>query len=210
MKSTQRLSVSILDIDILKIDKVMASLKKSGICNIHIDIIDTSFTENISFGLSTIKAFLGYNKEFNFSIHLMIENPIPITKRILESNEITESIQFMVHSHFEELLEIPRIQPVLAINPDQSIEDFDGIIHKFKDVLIMTVFPGFGGQKLILNSVDKIKKAKELGFKVTVDGGINEDNIELVCGADTIVIGSAIICSEDIEKTVISLSEKLQ
>lgn len=211
MKSNiEKLSVSVLDIDILSLDKTMMRFRDFGLKNIHIDIIDTSFTGNISFGLSAVKAFLNYHEYFKFSIHIMVKNPLTIINKILENMEINYPIEIMVHSNFEDILKISGITPVVAINPDQSVEDFKEVLPKFKNVLVMTVYPGFGGQKLKEDCVSKISQLKKLGLIVTVDGGINEGNINLLKEADSVVVGSAITRANNMEDAISKLTKNLE
>lgn len=202
---TKKLSISILDLDITNLDQSMNELKNLNIKNIHIDIIDTSFTNNISFGISTINKILKYSS-FEFFIHIMIKNPLLIIDKLDLGDK---RIKIAVHSHFEDILKINNIISVIAISPNQEIKDLEKIILKFKNALVMTVNPGFGGQELLINCVEKIKKIQDLGLEVTVDGGVNISNIDKVKQADFIVVGSAITKSKDKKTALSSLLNKI-
>lgn len=186
MATIEKLSISILDIDMGNIDQSMRELRDMGIKNIHIDIIDTSFIDNISFGLSTVNHILQFS-EFSFFLHIMIKNPISIINKL----RYPSGTKIAVHSHFEEILNLEHIVPVLSINPGQSINQFKEHIPRFREILIMTVHPGFGGQKLIGDCINRIGHFQMRGMRVTIDGGINVDNISQVQHADSIVVGSA-------------------
>ncbi|ELA42301.1 ribulose-phosphate 3-epimerase [Vittaforma corneae ATCC 50505] len=204
MEGIEKLSISILDLDIKNIDQSMKGLWDIGIRNIHIDIIDTSFIDNISFGVSFVNCILQYSG-FDFFIHIMIKNPILIISKL----KYPKGTKIAVHSHFEDVLKLEHIVPVLSINPEQNIDQFKHYVPRFKEVLIMTVYPGFGGQKLIEGCVNKIKCFQLCGVKVTVDGGINIFNISQVKHADSIVVGSAFTMASDKMQTLKELLEKI-
>jgi ribulose-phosphate 3-epimerase len=198
ISTIDKLSISILDVNILKLDQSMKELKEMGIKNIHIDIIDTSFIDNISFGINTINALLEYY-EFDFFIHIMIQNPILIMKRLKLANKKTK---VAVHSHFEEICGFDSIIPVLSISPDESVDSFRDILPKFNEILIMTVQPGFGGQELVESCISKIEECHKLCKKVTIDGGVNINNIFKIKNADYIVVGSAFTKDKDKKKVL--------
>lgn len=196
-----KLSISILDIEVEKMSEKLEELRCQGIRNIHLDIIDTSFTSNISFGISTINYILSF--EFNFDIHFMIKNPM----KIIEKLKIKNGTKLTVHS--EEFLEIPGYRIGIALNPDESIEKIQNFVHKVSHVLVMGVEPGQGGQTFMSSCISKIHQLKSLGICVGVDGGINKENIRQVKDADFIVVGSYITKSENIVQSLSALIQKL-
>lgn len=173
----------------MKIKEELDDLKRIGISQIHIDVIDTTFADNISFGPEIINQIL--ENDFIFQIHIMIKEPLKLLNQINMKNIHT----IVVHSHYNEIKSIlskSNIKIGVAIDPDQIIEDVGADFY-----LVMTVKPGFGGQKMINNCLKKIDQAKSMGLTVGVDGGINTENIHLVKHSDYIVIGSALIKSNN-------------
>lgn len=200
-----KLSISILDFDIGHLEESLVKLQEIGIKGIHIDIIDTSFTENISFGIETVNTILQY-AVFDFFIHIMVSNPHVVIKKL----KYAKGTKIATHSHFDELLMLEDIVPVLAISPDQSLESLESIISKFHEVLVMTVHPGAGGQELIESCIEKIDKLQERGLSVTVDGGVNVSTISKVKHADLIVVGSALTRSSNKLNTLKELLKNMQ
>ncbi|KAM0680765.1 hypothetical protein GINT2_001038 [Glugoides intestinalis] len=193
-----KLSISILDINPMCLEKDLSELQALGVKNIHIDIVDTSFAENISFGLNTVNSIMK-NWNFQFFVHLMINDPILIIKKLKK----LKNVKVAVHSNFKELYDLKVCIPVLAINPDTDVSSIcEDILSIAENVLIMTVNPGFGGQELIKSSIDNVSLLKSMGKHVTVDGGINEGNIQLFKNADAIVIGSALTTSNNKEEAL--------
>lgn len=218
------ISVSILNLSFKNLSESLQTLKNIGIKTIHIDIIDTSFAQNISFGPEIINQILEF--DFSFELHFMIENPLPILKKI----RLDKVERITVHSHYNEVVQFVRtpiinhninnkpteinlmafaqnniplkdcrnsaIKIGIALNPEDNIPDFTHF--KPDHILVMTVNPGFGGQSLIKECVEKIKKIQEFQIEVGVDGGVNLENIHLVRHANYIVIGSALTKSENI------------
>jgi ribulose-phosphate 3-epimerase len=225
------ISVSILNSNFLSLKDSLDSLKNIGISNIHIDVIDTSFADNISFGPGIINQVL--QTDFQFELHLMIQNPLSIIKMI----NLERISSITVHSDFvcikKHIREIGKnIKVGLAINPDENIPAFrqelkqrlesatedclNDETHKFissdnvpDHILVMTVFPGFGGQSLIEDCIKKIRLVKEQGIKIGVDGGVNALNISLLKDADYIVVGSAITESTNMQEYYSELIKKL-
>lgn len=204
--SKDRISISILDINPMCLEKSLAEIYELGIKSIHIDIIDTSFAENISFGLNTVNAIMK-NTKFTYFVHLMIKDPIPIIKKL----KWLENAKVAVHSHFQELHKLNVCIPVLAIDPGTCPSSIgEDILSISNNVLVMTVRPGFGGQELIQNCVSKVNVFKSMGKHVTVDGGINESNVELFKSADVIVIGSALTTSKHKKDSLEAILRKIE
>lgn len=197
-----KLCVSILDVEMHLMSETLDKLKEAGIKNIHLDVIDTSFSSNISFGISSLNYILGF--DFNFDIHFMIENPLKIIGKL----NLKEGTRITVHS--EEYLDIPGYNVGIALNPNKSVEDIKHLFHKISHVLVMGVEPGYGGQEFKYSCLDKIRELKELGIVVGIDGGVNDKTIKEVKNADFIVVGSCIIKSDDISKSIGSLLENIQ
>ncbi|KAF9764282.1 Ribulose-phosphate 3-epimerase [Nosema granulosis] len=196
----ERLSISILDADLINIEKVLEELKEQGVKRIHLDILDTSFVENISFGTGIVNEITSrYN--FIFDIHIMVNNPVDVLCRlnIGDVDSVTihwECEGFKKASEYLDSVECS-FKKGIAISPGTFIHDV--CLESFDMVTIMSVQPGKGGQKFIENTVKKIGDIKAK-IKACVDGGINLDTISKVKDFDIIVIGSAYFKAEDKKK----------
>lgn len=196
------ISISILDLDIRDIKASLDELRAIGVTSIHVDIIDTSFADNISFGVSTLNYILE-QPGFAFFIHVMVQDPTKVLRRLKYPGGTRVAVHSQaaeagdMHVSADELREVYGAVPVLAISPNEEVSDLDGPIRGFQEVLVMTVKPGLGGQELIEGCIRKIGECKRLGKRVTVDGGVTVENIRRVAEADVIVVGSAFTTAED-------------
>lgn len=198
--SQKKIGVSILSSDILDIAGELEKIQDAGIKNIHLDVMDTSFTENISFGPSVINKILEHN--FVFDIHMMLKNPLPILRQItLDRVEMV-----VIHAEIispESVLQECRglgVDVGIAINPETPLEAIEKWCPEF--VLVMCVNPGFGGQAFMPECVHKVRALKQKGVTVGVDGGVNSKTIALVKDADYFVVGSAFFRTRD-KKTLV-------
>jgi ribulose-phosphate 3-epimerase len=199
------ISISILDSDLLNINQVLVDLKKEGITNIHLDILDTSFVPNISFGPGLINKILEF--DFVFDIHLMVETPIVILDLLNLERVDTVTVHYEIKNIQETIRYIKNknIKIGLAINPDTGIKE---IPQEVSRILIMTVYPGFGNQSFIERCIknEKIDRSK---YQIGVDGGINLSTISKVSHFDYIVIGSAYFKSKDRKEFIRKINEKI-
>lgn len=201
-----RLAVSVLDCDPLHLSEAIMRLCEAGIKHFHLDIIDTTFTDNISLGLSTLKAILGLS--ITCSIHFMIASPLKLLKNLNLKEHASHITAIYFHDLSPQALQDikravdwpPKVQAGRAVCPDEtlSLQELRG----FDSVLIMTVHPGRGGQQFIASATEKIAVYKKEGFFVAVDGGISLENCSLLKTADEIVVGSAITRAEDANKVI--------
>lgn len=191
-----KLGASLLSSSIFDLSNQINILKKNGVDYLHIDVMDGHFVNNLAFGHKFLKD-LKKNTNMFLDVHLMTTHP---SKWIW--NE-ADKITFHIESQDDPFAIISKIrekskQVGIAVNPSTKIEEIYYLLDKIDSVLIMTVNPGFGGQKLIPECMDKIKKLKlksnKLGFSIQVDGGIDIDNFKkvLTAGADSLVVGSAL------------------
>ena len=197
-----KISPSILSADFSQLGNEIKRLEKGGADLIHVDVMDGHFVPNLTIGPPVIKVLRQYST-LPFDVHLMIS---PVHKYIKDYAEAGADI-ITIHPEATENLEtsIKLIKKLnkkigLSLNPDTSIEIIEKFLYSIDLVLIMSVYPGFGGQKFIPNVVNKIKKLKSikekqnLKFDIEVDGGINFDNSKLVveAGANILVSGTTI------------------
>ena len=216
MKKIQ-ISPSILSANFSQLGNEIKRLEDGGADMIHVDVMDGHFVPNLTIGPPVIKALRNCTK-LPFDVHLMIA---PVHKYIKDyanagADIITihpEATDNLVNSinHIKEL----KKKIGISLNPDTEIKIISHLLDQIDLVLIMSVFPGFGGQKFIPNILDKIKELKKikdeknLNFDIEVDGGINFDNSKLVieAGANILVSGTTIFKNNkgDIKKNIDTL-----
>ena len=212
-----KVSPSILSADFAKLGEEVAAAEKAGAELIHIDAMDGHFVPNITIGPLVVKAIRDVTK-LPFDVHLMIENPDNYIKEFADSGAdlITVHQEACVHLHrtIQNIKECGAKAGV-SINPGTPINSLESIISDLDMVLIMSVNPGFGGQKFIPESLQKIKQLKaminerQLNIDIEVDGGVTVDNVSSVhaAGADIVVMGSAFYNSENYAATVAAVKE---
>ena len=202
-----KLAPSILSADFSELARQVSLIENGGADLIHVDVMDGHFVPNISFGAAVMKSIK--KRSLNFDVHLMIENPDDyIEDFVTEKTEyITVHQEACRHLHRTvHHIKSSGIKAGVALNPATPAEIIKDILPDLDMVLIMSVNPGFGGQKFIEFSVDKIKRLSELrkeingSFLIEVDGGVNLGNaMTLVnAGADILVAGSAVFGAEDV------------
>lgn len=212
-----KISPSILSADFANLGRDVERLEKCGADMIHIDVMDGMFVPNISFGLPVIKAIRKYTT-IPFDVHLMIEEPSRYIKEFVEAGADIITIHAEADRHLDRTINYIKsfgVKAAIALNPATPVEAIKHLIPNLDMVLIMSVNPGFGGQKYIKYSADKIKEVKELSDKcnrnlmIQVDGGVSKDNIEEIVknGANVIVAGSSVFKNGEIEKNIKSLKE---
>ncbi|KAL0265808.1 UNVERIFIED_CONTAM: hypothetical protein PYX00_011523 [Menopon gallinae] len=205
----KQIGVSILNSSILDLDNEMALVRRSGIRHVHIDIMDTSFTENVSFGPSVANRILE-RYDFVFDIHLMVRHPLPILKLL----DLARVDTVFVHAEIDDARSALRwcadrgTGAGVAINPETPLDTARALAPG--TVLVMCVKPGFGGQAFKEECVARVRSLKQDGLAVGVDGGINAETIGLVSDADYFVVGTAFFGSENKEAFVQSLYKKVR
>lgn len=205
------LSPSILSADFSKLGEQVRILDEAGSHYIHIDIMDGAFVPSISMGFPVMKS-IRESTDKMFDVHLMIEEPIRYIKDVVNAGADIVTVHVEACTHLDRTIDAIKEEGVLvgvALNPATPISTIECVLPKVDMVLLMTVNPGFGGQKFIPYTMDKIRdlrrllKAKGSKADIEVDGGINFENVEAVmdAGANIIVAGSAVF-SGDIEENV--------
>ena len=205
-----KLAPSILSADFSRLGEHVALIEEGGADIIHVDVMDGHFVPNISFGASVMKS-LNNRTGLNYDVHLMIENPDKYIQEFVtdKTEYITVHQEACVHLHRTiQLIKSLGVKAGVSINPATPIGVLEDILDDVDLVLVMSVNPGFGGQKFIPRALDKIKaldqwrKERGLDFLIEVDGGVTLDNaVEIAeAGADMLVAGSAVFGAEDIVK----------
>ena len=219
MKKIQ-ISPSILSADFSQLGNEIKRLEEGGADMIHVDVMDGHFVPNLTIGPPVIKA-LKKNSSLMFDVHLMIS---PVHKYIESFSEAGADI-ITIHPEATDNLEksISKIKELkkkvgVSLNPETQIETILKVLDKIDLVLIMSVNPGFGGQKFMpevltkIRKLKKIQKDKNLNFDIEIDGGINFDNskIAVEAGANILVSGTTIFKSNngDIKKNIELLKSK--
>lgn len=219
-KNQVLIAPSILSADFSAMGQAVASVSAAKADLIHVDVMDGAFVPNITFGPKMVKDIRSYTK-LPLDVHLMIEKPERYIERFAEagSDIITVHYEACIDNLSSVLDKIGGlgIKRGVAINPDVPFEKILDVVDKCELILLMSVFPGFGGQKFIPTVLDKISQCKEyllannLNAKIEVDGGINQSNCHAVAvaGADILVAGSAVFGASDYAKAIDSLKYPL-
>ena len=203
------LSPSLLSADFSRLADELAALEAAGISWLHLDIMDGAFVPNITFGQPVIKSLRKRSSKLFFDVHLMIEEPA----RYLESFRDAGADMLVIHAEADRhpqrtLSEIRRLgmKAGLAFNPGTDIASLRWLAPDLDMVLVMSVNPGFSGQKFIPQSFDKIRATRAMlnaagagDVLIQVDGGIGEVTAPIVAaaGADVLVCGNAVFAAED-------------
>lgn len=196
------LSPSILSADFSKLGEQVAALDEAGAQYVHIDVMDGMFVPSISFGMPVMKSIRGCSDRI-FDVHLMIEEPVRYIADFVEAGADLITVHAESCKHLDRTVEAIKEKGILAgvaLNPATPLSAVEYILPKVDMVLIMSVNPGFGGQKFIpytlqkIRDLKKIVNAKGLKTDIEVDGGVNLENVEAVmdAGANIIVAGSAV------------------
>lgn len=200
-----KLSLSILTVDYLNVGKSLESMIKK--CDyLHLDVMDGNFVPNISFGPAFIKSLRKIG-DIPFDTHLMIQNPIDYIKVFAEAGSDLITIHPEASSDVMECINLIHSlgkKAGISIKPKTTVEEIKEYLPYVDLVLIMSVEPGFGGQKFMMSAVEKAKELKGLKIKnnynylISMDGGINKDTLVYVKDyLDLCVVGSYIVNADD-------------
>lgn len=212
---SHKIAPSVLACDFANIQSESEMLNKSEADWFHIDIMDGVFVPNISFGLPVMKAFHKHASK-PLDVHLMIDNCDPYIKDFREAGAHVLTVHWEACTHIHRTIQAIKAEGMLAgvsLNPGTPVSVLNDIITEVDMVLIMSVNPGFGGQKFIENTYQKIREtkalieAKDSSAIIEVDGGVNAENTPklLEAGADVLVAGSFVFKSEDPIQTIAEL-----
>ena len=193
---------SLLSADFLDLGGSVREMEQAGARILHLDVMDGHFVPNLSFGLPVIEA-VRKQTDLVLDVHLMISNPEDMADAFIDAGSDYLSVQYETVLHLDRLMDRIRekgAKPGVVLNPHTPVGVLEEILPKCHHVMIMSVNPGFSGQRFIATSYDKMRKLKamaarnKLRVKIEIDGGIGPANTQdaVRAGAEILVAGSAI------------------
>lgn len=196
------LSPSLLSIDFNHIERNAKVLDEAGVKWFHLDVMDGSFVRNITFGPPVIKCIRKITNSF-FDVHLMIEDPIRYVDAFADAGSDMLTVHYEACKNLQDTIDAIKAAGMkvgIAVNPETPVLWLDYYISQVDMVLIMSVNPGFGGQRFMPIALQKLRELKALADEkkpdllIQVDGGITIDNVQdvLDAGANVVVAGSAV------------------
>ncbi|MBO6067884.1 MAG: ribulose-phosphate 3-epimerase [Bacteroidales bacterium] len=208
---------SILSADFGHLERDIEMLNESSCDWIHLDVMDGVFVPNISFGFPVLKPVAKVARK-PLDAHLMIVEPEKFIKRFADLGVDYLSVHYETCPKLRETIAMIRengMKPGVVVNPDTEVKVLKPFLKDVEYVLIMSVYPGFGGQSFIPHSVDKVKELKAMrkeegaSFLIEIDGGINLDNVAMLreAGVDIFVAGNTVFSAEDPKACICRMAE---
>jgi ribulose-phosphate 3-epimerase len=208
---------SILSADFSRLGDEIKAVEQAGADWIHVDVMDGHFVPNITIGPLVVEAVRKVT-ELPLDVHLMIENADRYIGEFISAGSDIITVHVEACTHLNRTIQLIKEQDVKAgvvLNPATPLSSLEEILHEIDMVLLMSVNPGFGGQKFIPSMLDKIQNLSEVmshyenPIELEVDGGIKAENVGEIkqAGASVLVAGSAIFNAKDYKKAITSLRE---
>jgi len=203
---------SILSADFARLAEEIARVERGGATMLHLDVMDGHFVPNLTIGPPVVES-IRKSTRLHLDLHLMIENPERYVTEFVKAGANSVLVHYEACRHLDGTLGMIRDAGAMAgvvLNPATPVAVLENVLEVADYVLLMSVNPGFGGQKLIPYVLDKvrqlnlIRRAKQLPLRIEIDGGVHRENLAEVvrAGCDWVVTGSAVFHSPDPEATV--------
>lgn len=214
-----KLAPSILSADFSCLGEETERIRRGGADLIHVDVMDGHFVPNISFGAAVMKSLLG-KTDISFDVHLMIEDPDKYIDDFVTENTEYITVHAEACTHINRTLQHIKSKGVkagVALNPGTPLSVLDYVLEDADMILVMSVNPGFGGQKFIpsvlrkASELVKLREERNLDFEIEIDGGANLDNLKQItdAGVSIVVAGSSVFKADDIEKRTAEFTDML-
>ena len=211
------LAPSLLSADFVRLAEEIARVEAAGADWLHLDIMDGHFVPNLTFGPPVVAAIRKISK-LPLDVHLMVSNPAALVEQFAEAGANYLTVHVETEPHLHRLVNRIRelgVKPAVTLNPATSVDLLDEILSEVDMVLVMSVNPGFGGQKFIPASLDKIRRLRQKMNRldrqvlIEVDGGVNQVTAPqlIEAGVDVLVAGSAVFGSADMKATIAALKQ---
>lgn len=203
---------SILSADFANMGEEVKRAEKSGADVLHVDVMDGNFVPNITFGVKMVEDVRPHTT-LPIDVHMMVKDPSFYAEKFVKAGADFVTFHIEAERNARPLLEKIRelgAKCGIVISPDTSVSEIEDVLDICDMVLVMSVYPGFGGQKFIENSLDKIKRLKELktekgySYIIEIDGGVNKDTVKRIkdAGAELLVAGSAVYNKADMRQNI--------
>ncbi len=203
---------SILSADFANMGEEVKRAEKSGADVLHVDVMDGNFVPNITFGVKMVEDIRPHTT-LPIDVHMMVKDPSFYAEKFVKAGADFVTFHIEAERNARPLLEKIRESGAkcgIVISPDTPVSEIEDVLDICDMVLVMSVYPGFGGQKFIENSLDKIKRLKELkiskgySYIIEIDGGVNKDTVKRIkdAGAELLVAGSAVYNKADMRQNI--------
>jgi ribulose-phosphate 3-epimerase len=210
-----QIAPSILAADFARLGEEIARVEAAGADLIHVDVMDGHFVPNLTIGPPVIKALKAVTR-LPLDVHLMVEEPDALLPAFIEAGSANLTVHVEACRHLHRTIQIIKdagVRASVVLNPATSLHTLEEILPELHMVLLMSVNPGFGGQRFIPSTLEKIRALKQqitargLHVAIEVDGGVNASNARAICdaGADVLVAGTAIFGQPDYGEAIRAL-----
>ena len=221
MKQPELIAPSILSADFARLGEEVDNVLAAGADVVHFDVMDNHYVPNLTIGPMVCEALRKHGVTAPIDVHLMVSPVDDLIRMFIDAGASYITFHPEASKHIDRSLQLIRdggCKAGLVFNPATPLSYMDYVMDKLDMVLLMSVNPGFGGQKFIPGTLDKLKEARKkidasnYNIRLEIDGGVKTDNIRKIAeaGADTFVAGSAIFNTPDYKATIDAMREELE